>query len=312
ALVAPPNRSARAAVLGSSVRRSKPNPYPSKARGAFVRRAVLTVLVLGALTLLTISFRSPTAGALHDAQGLAATGLRPFQVAATRVARPFRDAYDYFDGLAAAKSKVAKLQSEVSQLRSQAIARQALAAKAADYEKLLHLEQAPTYPKSFRPVNTTVIGYPAGPFSQQITISAGSSSGLAVNTPVIDGDGLIGRVTNVSPHTAVVTLLTDGGSYVSAIDLSTGVRGIVRRGQSGTLILDWVAKQQRVNRSDAIVTAGTRSAKYPDLYPYGIPIGTVSSVGIEDTASFLQIQVNPYADFSTLDAVAALVTTTQR
>ena len=53
-----------------------------------VRRAVLAVLVLGALALLTISFRSPTSGALHDAQGYGASALRPFQVAAQRVARP--------------------------------------------------------------------------------------------------------------------------------------------------------------------------------------------------------------------------------
>jgi rod shape-determining protein MreC len=104
-----------------------------------------------------------------------------------------------------------------------------------------------------------------------------------------------------------VRLLTDASSYVSAVDLTTGVHGIVRRGQGGALILDWVAKQQLVNKGDAIVTAGTRSAQYPDLYPYGIPIGTVSSVGIQDTASFLQVQVNPYANLSTLDAVAALV-----
>src|SRR6185437_7024092 len=63
--VAPPSRSARAAVLASSVQRSKPTPYPSKARSALIRRAVVVVLILVALTLITISFRSPTSGALH-------------------------------------------------------------------------------------------------------------------------------------------------------------------------------------------------------------------------------------------------------
>lgn len=294
-------------MLASSVQRSKSNPYPSRARSALVRRLVLIVLVLGALTLLTISFRTPTAGALHDAQGVIGSGLRPFQIAATRVARPFRDAYDYVDGLAAARSENAKLRKQVSQLRAQAIQRQAGAAKAQTYERLLHYEQGKTYPKDYRPVNTAVIGYPGGPFGEQITIAAGTTSGIALDTPVVDGDGLVGIVKNASRSTARVTLLTDAQSYVSAVDLTTGVHGIVRRGQGGTLILDWVAKQQLVNKGDAIVTAGTRSAQYPDLYPYGIPIGTVSSVGIQDTASFLQVQVNPYANLSTLDSVAALV-----
>jgi cell shape-determining protein MreC len=62
-----------------------------------------------------------------------------------------------------------------------------------------------------------------------------------------------------------------------------------------------------VNKGDALVTAGTHNAQYPDLYPYGIPIGRVSSVGATDTASFLQIQVQPFANLGALDAVAVLV-----
>ena len=69
--------------------------------------------MLASLTLLTISFRSPTSGALHDVQGAGSSVLRPFQIAASRVAQPFRDAYDYFDGLAKAKSENAKLRKEV-------------------------------------------------------------------------------------------------------------------------------------------------------------------------------------------------------
>jgi hypothetical protein len=91
------------AVLGSSLQRSKPQPYPSRARSALVRRLVLAVLVVIALAFLTISFRSPTSGILHDAQSYGSAALRPFQVAAVRVARPFRDAYTYVDGLARAK-----------------------------------------------------------------------------------------------------------------------------------------------------------------------------------------------------------------
>jgi rod shape-determining protein MreC len=310
--VAPPNRTARAAVLASSVQRSKSNPYPSKARSALVRRVVLTVLVLGALALLTISFRSPTAGALHDAQGLISSGLRPFQTAAGRVARPFRDAYDYVGGLASAKSENARLRREVRQFRAEALANKAQAAKAAGLESLLNYEQGKTYPKGYRPVNAAVTSFPGGPFTQQIAIDAGSSQGIRLNTPVVSGDGLIGRVTNVFSRSSVVTLLTDSNSYVSARDLQTGVRGLIRHGQGNTLILDQVAKQVVVAKGDELVTDGTRDPRYPDLYPYGIPIGKVSSVGIQDTASFLQVQVQPYADLGSLDSVAALVATTRR
>ena len=82
---------------------------------------------------------------------------------------------------------------------------------------------------------------------------------------------------------------------------------MMHTGPGGSLILDYVPKQLRVNEGDTLVTAGTHSARYPDLYPYGIPIGRVSSVGATDTATFLQVQVQPYANLGSLDAVAVLV-----
>jgi len=296
-------------VLASSVQRSKPTPYPSKARSALIRRTVIVVLVLLALTLLTISFRSPTSGALHSVQGAGSTALRPFQVAATRVAQPFRDAYDYVDGLANAKAQNARLKKQNEQLRLAALVAAGKLAKYPAYEKLLHLEQGSAFPKDFRAVNASVISYPDGPFTHQITISAGSSSGIRTNSPIVSGDGLLGRVTDVSPDTAVVTMLTDPESFVSARDLHSRVRGMVQAGSAGTLVLSQVPKQLRVVKGDEIVTDGTRNPRYPDIYPYGIPIGRVSSVGVTDTATFLQVQVQPFANFGSLDAVAALVPT---
>jgi rod shape-determining protein MreC len=305
--VATRGRSARAAVLASSVQRSKPTPYPSKARSALIRRTIVVVLVLLALALLTISFRSPTSGALHSVQSAGSSALRPFQIAATRVAQPFRDAYDYVDGLANAKSENARLKRQNEQLRLAALIAAGKLAKYPAYEKLLHLEQGPSFPSGFRPVNAAVISYPDGTFTHELTISAGSSSGLRLNTPIVSGDGLVGHVTDVAPHTAVVTVLTDPQSFVSARDLHTRVRGMVQNGSAGTLALSQVPKQFRVVKGDEIVTDGTQNARFPDLYPYGIPIGRVSSVGVTDTATFLQVQLQPFANFGSLDAVAALV-----
>jgi rod shape-determining protein MreC len=310
--MAPPNRTARVAVLGSSVQRSRSSKHAAgRARSAVVRRLVLALLVLIALALLTISFRSPTSGALHNMQSTGATVLRPFQVAAGRVARPFRDAYGYFDGLASAKSQNTKLRKEVRDWRAVAIANLAASRRSTELEKLLNYEQGPTYPASYRPVNTSVISFPNGPFAQQVGIAAGSSSGIRINTPVVSADGLVGRVTNVTSSTAGVALLTDPESAVAALDVSTGVSGLIRHGQGNTLILDQVTKEQQrtVRAGDVIVTQGTRDRRYPDLYPYGIPIGRVISVGTSDIASYLTVQVQPFASLTSLDSVAALVVT---
>lgn len=269
------------------------------------------MLVLAALALLTISFRSPTAGALHDLQGAGSSALRPFQVAATRVAQPFRDAYDYLDSLAKAKSENAKLRKEVREYRSNLLLNLDKLNRYPHILKLLHYQQGATFPKDYRAVNAEVISFSASPFNHTLTIAAGSSSGIGVNTPVVSGDGLVGLVSNAASDTANVTLLSDPQSAVPALDLRTGVRGLVHTGPGGTLILDDVAKQLKVNPGDVLVTLGTTDPRYQDLYPRGIPIGRVTYAEATDTASFLQVQLAPFADLSSLDSVAALVKTTK-
>jgi rod shape-determining protein MreC len=299
-------------VLASSVQRSKPTPYPSKARSALIRRTIVIVLVLVALTLVTISFRSPTAGALHDLQGAGSSALRPFQIAATRVAQPFRDAYSYIDGLTKAKAENKRLKKALVQYRADQIKVRAEAAKYEQLQKLLHLERGPSFPNDYRAINSEVTSFPGGPFTHTLTLAAGSSAGVRLSSPVVSGDGLVGIVSNVFPDSAIVTLISDPDSFVAARDLQTRVRGGVRTGAGGTLILDQVLKTEVVRQGDELVTDGTHNARYPDLYPYGIPIGRVTSVGVADTASFLQVQVQPFANLGSLDAVAVLVPTHQR
>jgi rod shape-determining protein MreC len=243
-------------------------------------------------------------------QGAGSTVLSPFQIAATRVAQPFRDAYDYLDSLASAKAENKRLKRQIQEYRRDVISARARLAKFPDRNKLLHFEQGPSFPDGYRAINAGVTSYPGGPFAHTLTIAAGSSSGVRMSSPVVNGYGLVGIVSNVFPDAAKVTLLTD--SAVAARDLRGNVRGVVRQGPAGTLILDWVSKQRRVDEGDLIVTDGTHSAQFPDLYPYGIPIGRVSSVGATDTAAFLQVQVQPYANLGSLDSVAVLVPKKQR
>lgn len=303
----PRNRTV-SAVLGSSVQRAA-SAYPSRSRSAVRRRATIGVLVLLALVLITLSFRDPgKGGGLHRVQSAGTTVLHPFQVGAERVARPFRDAYGWFAGLVDAKSENKRLRAEVDALRQQAAANQSARADVAKLYELLRYEQGPLFPRDFAPVNARVISTTSD-FDERITVSAGATRGIRLHDPVVTDDGLVGEVTAVFARAAQVTLITDGASAVSARDLSSNAVGLVRpaQGSGDALILDRVTKALVVAEGDTIVTAGTRSAKYPSLYPRGIPIGRVTSVGQTDTDLFKQIQVEPFVDFGTLDSVAVLV-----
>jgi len=264
--------------------------------------------VLLSLVLITISFREPSTGALHGAEGAGATVLRPFEVGAERVARPFRDVYGYFAELVHVKRENARLKDEVNRLRQEALQGESAREQNDRLRELLKFIDSPLYPSDYSPVNTRIIGW-RSEFDQQIVIAAGTNQGIRVETPIVTSDGLVGSVTQVTGSAALVTLLTDENSAVQARDQTNGPFGLVRHGQGeGSLIVDRVTKDKNVERGDIIVTAGTRSNQYPSLFPAGIPIGVVTSVGQSDTAPYKQIQIDPFVDFSSLDAVTALIT----
>jgi rod shape-determining protein MreC len=265
-------------------------------------------LVLLSLVLITISFREPSTGAMHRVEGAGATVLRPFEVAAERVARPFRDVYGYFAGLIHVKRENARLKDEINRLRQEALQGESAREENARLRDLMRYIDSPTFPKDYAPVNTRIISW-VSEFDQEVVIAAGSDHGIRQDTPIVTRDGLVGRVTAVTGSAAQVTLLIDENSAVQARDETTGARGLVRHGQGeGSLVLDRVTKDQSVQQGDIIVTAGTRSKQYPSLFPRGIPIGIVTSVGQSDTALYKQIQIQPFVDFGSLDAVTALIT----
>jgi len=303
----PRNRSV-SAVLGSSVPRPRPQPFPSRSRSTLRRRAVVGGLVLLSLILITVSFRAPSTGALNGVESAGVTVLRPFEVAAERVARPFRDVYGYFRGLVHVKRENARLKAELNRLRQESLQAESARQQNERLRRLLHFIDSPLFPGDYTPVNTRIIGW-GSEFDQQVEIAAGSADGIRVETPVVTSGGLVGSVTRVTGSAALVTLLTDENSAVQARDQTTGAFGLVRHGQGeGSLIVDRVTKDKSVVAGDIIVSAGTRSNQYPSLFPANIPIGVVTSVGQTDTAPYKQIQIQPFVDFSSLDAVTALIT----
>jgi len=307
----PRNRSS-SAVLDATVSRPRPQPFPSRSRSALKRRVVVGALVLVSLVLITISFREPTSGPLHSVEAAGATVLRPFEVGAERIARPFEDVYGWFRGLVHARRENNRLRLEVDQLRQRVIQAESAEQQNLNFRALLRFIDGPRFPHDYSPVNARVISEPPSEFDQRVVISAGSDNGIVRDTPVVTQDGLVGRVTDLTGTAAQVTLITDDESAVPAIDQQTGATGLVRLGQGqGQLILDRVSKDKDVRPGDRIVTAGTRSKQYPSLFPRGIPVGYVGSVGQTDTAVFKAIQVQAYVNFGSLDAVTALVTKKQ-
>jgi rod shape-determining protein MreC len=266
-------------------------------------------LVVLALVLVTLSFREDQSGPVSDAQSAAASALRPLQVAADRVAEPFRDAYAWGQGLVSARSDAERLQKENEALRQQYVRARLAEQENARLRSLLRFRSGPRFPEGFVGVAAEVIYRPPGAYAQAIVIAAGREDGVRVDDPVVTASGLVGTVSRVGSTTARVTLLTDDQSAVSATILGTEAAGVVRRGQGprAPLRLVRVPKEAVVHVGDTVVTAGWRSRRFSSLYPPGIMIGRVTSVGRTDTDLFTQVQLEPFADLASLEAVLVLV-----
>jgi len=265
-------------------------------------------LVLLSLVLITVSFRS---SALDGVQGTAASILRPFEIAADRVSRPFRDTAGWVHGLASAKSENAKLRQKVDQLQQRLVLDEGALQENVYLRSQLGYHGPPSI-QNFSRVNATVLTNPQSAIDESITIAAGTKDGVRIGAPVIaPSGGLVGKVAKTWGSVARVVLLTDAQSFVTSMDLThPSAVGIIRRGGGGSdaLIFDRVPKQPNVSVGDTVITAGSLgSGALPSMFPRGLRVGTVTSVSNLDVNTFKTIQVEPFVNFATLQSVIVLV-----
>jgi rod shape-determining protein MreC len=294
-------------VLDAPVRRG--DGPPSRSGRAFRARLVAALLVLVSLALITVYFRESNDGPLHTAQRIGVSVLMPFEVAGERVARPFRDAWAWMSDLLDAKDDNEELRRENEELRREVIEARMTAQELALQGEIDAYVSGPRFPDDFDPIAATIIGRPPTPYQQEVVVSAGSGDGVRRNAPVVsEGGNLVGLVTDVTDSTAKITLITDQSSSVSADVLETQASGVVKLGaSSSSLVLDRVEKDELVSEGNTVITAGWTTERFESLFPRGIPIGIVESVGQQDVDLFKRIQVAPLVDFDSLAAVIVLI-----
>jgi rod shape-determining protein MreC len=159
-----------------------------------------------------------------------------------------------------------------------------------------------------RTVGASVVAGPGSNFQLSVTVDAGSRQGVARDMAVVDADGLVGRVTQVSADYATVLLVTDPASGVAATLAGGPARGkapgIVRGSGSQLLSFQPVRAGTAVRRGDPVVTQGYQGG----VFPAGLPVGVVERVDPAGAASLVpRVAVRPYAALGTLDVVAVVV-----
>ena len=140
-----------------------------------------------------------------------------------------------------------------------------------------------------------------------VSIDVGRGDGVAVDDPVMSGDGLAGRVSSVQSSSAQVTLITDDSSAISAKVLPSGVQGVIRPDIGGKdLILDFIDSSKEIGAGQTVVTSGWEAQGLESLFPRGLPVGEVTKASISIQEASQQVRLRAYADLANLDIVSVL------
>ena len=225
----------------------------------------------------------------------------PFRAAAAKASNgisEFVSAYTEGEELALEN---AELQTQISELRE----------KLADYEKAVsenefyknYLEIKDNNP-SFKFTAATLISRdkedPYGGF----VINRGTVNGISANDPVITESGLVGYISGAGLTTSKVTTILSAELTAGALDNRTSDSGLI----SGTL--EFAAKGEtrfyNLSRScniavgDYVVTSGE------GIFPAGLLVGTIQSIGSDEYNTSIYAGVKPFADIEGLKGVMVI------
>jgi rod shape-determining protein MreC len=139
-----------------------------------------------------------------------------------------------------------------------------------------------------------------------ITLNKGSRQGIKPDMGIINDQGVVGVITNVSPNYSTgLSILNKRLSIPAKIAKINYFGALVWDGEHyNTADLKEIPFHIMVNVGDTIVTSG-----YSNIFPEGIMIGTITKFDVESGTNFYNIKVELSTNFKTLKYVEVVQNT---
>ena len=132
---------------------------------------------------------------------------------------------------------------------------------------------------------------------RSIIISVGRKKGAARYMPVVNKDGVVGKIIQAMPNISLVQLIRDPSERISVMIKKNNEVGILETIDSKNFFIQY-RKHAEVNKGDTIVTSGLGG-----IYPKGLYVGIVSEVKEIDDPLFKDVYVVPCVDFEHIEEV---------
>jgi rod shape-determining protein MreC len=278
----------------------------SRYRNLIVLLAVVLAQVIG----LAVQVRKPqvsgTAGPVIARDTADGQNVRLIRLWAAAMVTPFERAIhgsgqglnsvwgDYVD-LRHTREENKQLQQTVDRLRLEQATILEDAKQGQRLQGLLNFQQKYIY----KTIPAQVIGTSGSSQSHVIWLDKGSNDGLKPDMAVITGDGIVGKVRDVTPNSAQVLMINDQSSGAGVVLQTTRTRGILRGNESGQPQVVNILADKRILPGEQVLTAGG-----DQIFPRGLPVGVVESIKSDpERGSFIEVVVKPAAQLQHLDEV---------
>ena len=150
-------------------------------------------------------------------------------------------------------------------------------------------------------VSGEVIADSGSPYSSSALLNVGIEDGIIDGSAVVDGLGLVGRISGVEDQISRIILLSDTKSYVPVIIEPNNQEAIVRGDNSSAPLVDFIRGVEKIQPGFRIYTSGTGG-----VFPSGILIGKVV------LSSDKKIRVKLSANINKLDYLRVLINREQK
>ncbi|MEU8915081.1 MULTISPECIES: rod shape-determining protein MreC [Streptomyces] len=264
-------------------------------------RLLLVLLVAIAFALITVDIRGGEQSPLDGARQAAASAFGPVESGVARVVDPVGNAVGAVRDSGRRHDRISKLEHENEALKAKLGSSDRNRSRAAELDKIL--KTAGTGQYAIKGAQVIAIGSAQG-FSWTVTIDAGSRDGIRRDMTVLNGDGLVGRVTTVGAGTSTVLLAADPDFTVGTRMEKTNEIGFANGQGVRSLRVQLLNGRANIKKGDRLVTFG--SSKDKPFVP-GVPVGKVVRVEPFNGDLTRTLQVRPFVSFSQLDIVGVVV-----
>ncbi len=193
------------------------------------------------------------------------------------------------------------LRTEIARLRAE---QASFAEDAAEGRRLQHLL---AFKQQYiaTTVAAQVIGTSGSDQSHVVWIDKGSADGLKPEQPVMTPEGVVGKLRDVTPHTAQLVLLNDSNSGAGVFLASSRMRGILRGTAAGEVTINNLTADERIKPGEQVVTSGG-----DQVFPRGLPVGVITSVAPDPAhPPYTLIRIKPAANLHQLEEVLVITGT---